>query len=81
MKILKLYSTLGCHLCEHALAMVVPIAKAYDFQVREIEISDSNDLIQKYGVVIPVLEWPEANKSLHWPFSAEDVQELLAENL
>lgn len=67
MKQLLLFSTLGCHLCEHAKALVYPIADGFNYRLKEIDIADSDDLMARFGVKIPVLalwETTEENPSL-----------------
>ena len=83
----NLYSSEGCHLCEQALAICLMVL-AHD-QLNEIDIIDQRSvahetktLVELYGVHIPVLEKlcsePCDNKKLFWPFTAEQVSELVA---
>ncbi|GAB1263192.1 hypothetical protein NBRC116493_27160 [Aurantivibrio infirmus] len=73
MKTLKLYSTLGCHLCEHAKTIVLPIAEENNFELIEIDIADSEELMAKYQYTIPVLENVDSGATLNWPFDGEGV--------
>ncbi|WP_355661563.1 glutaredoxin family protein [Halomonas salifodinae] len=51
---LRLYTTLGCHLCEELEALLARLcAQAYDLE--RIEISEDEALMARYGVRIPVL--------------------------
>lgn len=60
--------------------MVESVAQRYGLALKEIEISDSDTLMQQYGLIIPVLEVEsEPKRALNWPFTAADVQALLAE--
>ncbi len=77
MKTLKLYSTLGCHLCEHAKAIVLPIAKANNYELIEIDIADSEELMTKYALTIPVLENVDTGATINWPFDGEEVMEVI----
>ncbi|MEY2696083.1 MAG: hypothetical protein RL333_221 [Pseudomonadota bacterium] len=70
---LELFGTSGCHLCEAAEAYVaealrrVPIT----FELALIEIADDPDLMEAFGLQIPVLRCDE--RQLNWPFTANDV--------
>jgi hypothetical protein len=49
-----LYSTSACHLCEQALALLQPwLAQGCTLQV--VDISESDELFERYGLLIPVL--------------------------
>ncbi|MFT4853604.1 MAG: hypothetical protein ACI8PP_001968 [Candidatus Pseudothioglobus sp.] len=79
MKII-LYTTLGCHLCELALHLLqAQQAKGRDLQVLEVEISDDDDLIERYGIRIPVLRVNHAgaDAELGWPFNENRLEEFL----
>jgi hypothetical protein len=66
-----LFHTLGCHLCELAEELVVPVARAHGLRLRLIDISESDDLLERYGVRIPVLFDPVSGAELGWPFDAD----------
>jgi hypothetical protein len=51
---LRLYTTLGCHLCAQLEALLVTLA-AGEVRLERIEISESDDLVERYGMRIPVL--------------------------
>lgn len=51
---LRLYTTLGCHLCEQLEALLVTLC-AVPYRLERVEISDDDALIERYGVHIPVL--------------------------
>ncbi len=74
-----LYSTLGCHLCEQAKVILWPLLLKYQFQLLEVDISNSDDLIEKYGTYIPVLGAGESLAELNWPFTAAQVDSFFAE--
>ena len=74
----KLYGTSACHLCDVAAAMLEGLAEqgicpGYD----KIDISDSDDLFQRYGLAIPVLRSP-AGEELNWPFDVEQLRSFIA---
>ena len=75
-----LYHTAGCHLCEEAEELLAAcfLAEAImpvDFV--KIDIADSDALLERYGVLIPVLREENSGRELRWPFSAEDVRQFL----
>lgn len=73
-----LYTTLGCHLCEDAATLL----RQYSTEVRNIEIvaveiSDSDNLIEQYGIRIPVIAVANKDEELGWPFDAEQLNKFL----
>ncbi len=74
MKELILYSTVGCHLCEQALALIEPVLSV-QYQITEIDISESDDLVDRYGIRIPVVARADNGAEIGWPF---DQQQFLA---
>jgi glutaredoxin len=53
---LIIYSKPGCHLCDEMKALVHrTIANQTDVSLHEIDISTDPDLIERYGLEIPVL--------------------------
>jgi hypothetical protein len=73
---LILYSTSACHLCEQALQMLQPLLNE-DCRVQEVDISESEALFQRYGLLIPVLYMPATGAELQWPFSLADAQQFI----
>lgn len=51
---LRLYTTLGCHLCEQLEAFLLALV-VDEVQLEKIEISEDDDLVERYGMRIPVL--------------------------
>lgn len=81
---LYLYTSVGCHLCEKAEALIEEVLGAGQTRVLPMEISDSDDLVASYGLRIPVLagtnregEWCE----LGWPFDRDDLVAFLGQFL
>lgn len=76
---LILYHTLGCHLCELAEALVVPLAQARGLRLKRVDIADSEQLLERYGTRIPVLRAGalRGEEEIGWPFDAERVRDLL----
>ncbi|TGD73578.1 glutaredoxin family protein [Mangrovimicrobium sediminis] len=60
-----LYGTSACHLCEEAEALLLDLGAAY----RKVDISETDELFQRYGVRIPVVQRADGEE-LGWPFDA-----------
>lgn len=54
-KTVKLYSRPRCHLCETAREILEELQQQWNFIIEEINIDLDDDLIEKYGIMIPVL--------------------------
>jgi glutaredoxin len=78
MQSIYLYSTPGCHLCEMAREIVSPLLNNYSLYLEEIDIAESDELIERYGVRIPVLKSPHHLDELGWPFDSERAANFLA---
>lgn len=80
---LKLYNTLGCHLCEQLEDELRRLGRA-DIELERIEIADDEALLERYGMRIPVLVDMQGNE-LERGFETErlvdwlHLRELLAE--
>ena len=59
----QLFSTSACHLCELAQALLDQAGVRYEV----VDIADSDDLFERYGVRIPVLRAADG-RELGWPF-------------
>ncbi|MGI9251249.1 MAG: glutaredoxin family protein [Pseudohongiellaceae bacterium] len=77
MKKLILYTTDGCHLCEYAHQMLQPLEASHQITLQLIDIATDKNLIDKYGVHIPVIKNPITNDELNWPFTTTDALEIL----
>ncbi|SEK92232.1 glutaredoxin family protein [Halomonas daqiaonensis] len=51
---LRLYTTLGCHLCEQLEALLATLCHER-YRLERVEISDDEALVARYGMRIPVL--------------------------
>ncbi|MGB1262190.1 MAG: glutaredoxin family protein [Cognaticolwellia sp.] len=71
----NLYGTLGCHLCDDALALCTAVMSASDINV--VDIIDDEALLEQYRISIPVLERISDQKKLFWPFEQAQILELL----
>jgi hypothetical protein len=72
-----LYSTSACHLCELAAGFLQPFVEAGVCRVQTRDISDSEALIERYGVRIPVLRLGNG-RELDWPFDTAQLAAFLA---
>ena len=77
---LLLYTTEGCHLCEQAQALVAPLLPTEEVRLIAVEISDSDELVERYGIRIPVLRFSDGPEELGWPFDEQAVSVFLAAN-
>jgi len=80
--VLNFYTSLGCHLCEQAKDLLSQCLNPQEFALHSIEIADSDELVERYGVRIPVLEVCEGESTaeLSWPFDERAVQKFLRDN-
>ena len=70
---LTLYTTSGCHLCEHAEAILDEQGHTY----QTADIADDMELIERYGVRIPVVR-DAAGRELGWPFDGTQLRQFLS---
>ncbi|MAI93790.1 MAG: thioredoxin family protein [Halieaceae bacterium] len=73
MKPLTLYTTPGCHLCEHAEA----ILDAAQCSFTGVDIAEDLTLLERYGVRIPVVK-DATGRELGWPFDTAQLKAFLA---
>jgi RNA binding exosome subunit len=76
---LKLYSTSYCHLCEQAEAMLISLENLHPIEWNSIEIMDDESLLGHYGTSIPVLRRVDTNQELAWPFTKQQIEQLISE--
>ena len=67
-RVLLLYSTPACHLCETAHALIAPHLAGHNLVLESIDISESDELVDRYGIRIPVLRFEDGQDELGWPF-------------
>jgi len=48
-------------------------------ELSEVDISASDELFERYGVLIPVLQREDTGAELNWPFDLAAVKGLIAE--
>ncbi len=72
---LLLYTTVGCHLCEQAEAILCNELSGFKLQL--IDIAESETLVAHYGMRIPVIKIDNSDAELGWPFDALAVADFL----
>ncbi|WP_339898661.1 glutaredoxin family protein [uncultured Gilvimarinus sp.] len=70
-----LFTTAGCHLCDEASAL---LSQYPSVRVNKVDIAIDDALIERYGVLIPVLRAADG-RELNWPFDAGQLQRWLAD--
>lgn len=73
----QLFGTLGCHLCEQAEAVLMPLVLENGLLVELLDIADSHEWVEQYGLLIPVLRRVDSGAELNWPFDTEEVARFL----
>jgi len=73
MSVIRLYTTVACHLCDKAKTIMWPVLERYGLSLEEIDIAESDLLIDRYGIRIPVVACVNAEKDLGWPFTEEQL--------
>ena len=68
-----LYTLTGCHLCEDAAAMLDRAGVAW----RPVEIDESPELEERYGLCIPVIFSVSTKRELLYPFGEEQLSRFL----
>ena len=63
---LTLYTTLGCHLCDQAEALLRTVRP--DARLHAVDIADDDDLLARYG-----------DQELAWPFGLLDISKLMSD--
>jgi hypothetical protein len=74
-----IYGTLGCHLCELAEVQLSTVMAQLPaaIEIECIDIADSDELVDRYGVRIPVLRRERDHAELDWPFADAVLLEFL----
>ncbi len=75
-----LYTTAGCHLCELAKELLLQAKQQIPLTIIDLEIGDDDDLVERYGTTIPVIEFADG-KQLNWPFELDDIISHLARDM
>ncbi|WNO11212.1 glutaredoxin family protein [Teredinibacter sp. KSP-S5-2] len=67
MRKMILYTTDGCHLCDLAIEAVEQSCIAID--LIEVDITSDKQLVELYGIRIPVIKDRQTGKEIGWPFN------------
>jgi glutaredoxin len=74
---LTIYSKPGCHLCDDMKAIVQStIADRTDILLDEVDISTDPDLLDRYGLEIPVL-MIDGRKAAKYRISSEQIRRMI----
>jgi hypothetical protein len=76
-RVLLLYSTSGCHLCELAKGLVETALLFEPFTLRIIDIANDDTLFENYGIRIPVIKFENSQQELSWPFDLDKLSSYL----
>ena len=74
---LVLYSKPGCHLCDEMKHVVDRVGSRIPFTLKVVDISTDRDLLERYGLEIPVLEI-DGRKVAKYRISERDLEDTLA---
>ena len=73
---IQLFTTLGCHLCEEAHEQLLSLIDGgMDLNIELIEIAESEELMDRYGITIPVIR--AEGREIGWPFSVDTLRTFL----
>jgi len=71
---LLLYGTDHCHLCDEAENLIYRALEGRSYDLSKVDISESDALLEKFSLSIPVLALEQKDEStLNWPFCETDV--------
>lgn len=73
-----LMSSVGCHLCDQAVEILVTQMDPSLHQVEEVDIAFDDNLMERYAVLIPVLVDETSGAELRWPFDASGLHDFIA---
>ncbi|MHA7926373.1 MAG: glutaredoxin family protein [Marinobacter sp.] len=70
---LLFYTTSQCHLCELAEALLINTPMPEPIPVDVVDIAQSEELVERYGIRIPVLRRNDTGAELDWPFNRDEL--------
>ncbi|MCF2858609.1 glutaredoxin family protein [Pseudoalteromonas sp. SMS1] len=73
-----LFYTEGCHLCEDALSLALRCVNEED--IHHQDILENEALVNEFQTSIPVIKNITTGKLLCWPFTQQQIQELVQED-
>ncbi|MBI2845270.1 MAG: glutaredoxin family protein [Chloroflexi bacterium] len=68
-----LYTRPDCHLCQEVKAILAELKPEYNIALQEIDISQEAELENKYGNIIPVLDFQEGGM-LYGAFGEDEIR-------
>ena len=68
-----LYGTSGCHLCDEAETIISTALKNQNIIYINQDIVEDDNLLNQYGLRIPVFKCHTTHQELDWPFSVEEI--------
>ena len=76
---LQLYGTAGCHLCDEAEIMLTRLLQrsSYLLEWTPVDVAEDDQLMERYGITIPVILRLDTGVELAWPFCEQDIELLL----
>ena len=74
---LLFYTTVGCHLCEQAEVLLEQLGRECDLAITAVDISSDEQLVNDYGIRIPVAKNPATGTEIGWPFGLAELRALL----
>lgn len=74
---LSLYATVGCHLCDEAMAVIGTSCPELLSELQVVDIADDPELFDRYGTRIPVLRSENGDAELDWPFEPTDLLDFI----
>lgn len=72
------YGTSACHLCEQAKELLWPLLTEFNLRLQEVDIADSDRLLEQYSLQIPVLKLTTKHDELVWPFDSIQLRNFLS---
>lgn len=73
-----LYTTLGCHLCEQAEALLATVKQTHPMlTIFSQEIGDDDELVARYGIRIPVVARADGEE-IGWPFDLQQLENFIS---
>lgn len=54
--LIKYFTKSGCHICEEGYETLLDLNRTFPFNLEVVDITESDNLIEQYGLLIPVVE-------------------------
>jgi hypothetical protein len=66
---LILYTRADCHLCDQVIMMLDAVGVRW----RPVDIDADPELVERYGLRVPVLRCPDTGRELFYPFDEREL--------